>query len=164
MTAARPTKTVSVLTAVAVAVAIGALCGYFFLGRVSASLLRPGEASVVVRGEAVYAERCASCHGRNLEGQPDWRTRDEDGYLPAPPHDETGHTWHHPDRLLFAITREGLAEAANLKDYQTRMPAFGNVLDDGDIVAVLSYVKSRWPDEIQRRHDELNRAYARRKP
>ena len=27
----------------------------------------------LARGAAVYAEACASCHGANLEGQPDWR-------------------------------------------------------------------------------------------
>ena len=27
--------------------------------------------------------------------------------LPAPPHNETGHTWHHPDEMLFAITKYG---------------------------------------------------------
>ena len=41
-----------------------------------------------------YQEYCASCHGVNLEGQANWRSRNQDGTLPAPPHDETGHTWH----------------------------------------------------------------------
>jgi mono/diheme cytochrome c family protein len=117
---------------------------------------------VVARGEAVYARNCASCHGNNLEGQPDWQTRDEDGFMPAPPHDASGHTWHHPDQLLFNITKLGVVKAANLKDYKTRMPAYDGVLSDDDIIAVLSFIKSRWPTDVQRRHDELNRVYARR--
>ncbi len=105
---------------------------------------------------------CASCHGKNLEGQPDWQAQDKDGFLPAPPHDESGHTWHHPDTLLFKITKLGVADAANLKNYKTRMPAFGEILSDADILATLSYIKSRWPEDMRRRRDELNRVYSLR--
>ena len=51
-------------------------------------------------GRALYEQHCAACHGANLEGQPDWRSPDESGLYPAPPHDETGHTWHHDDAML----------------------------------------------------------------
>ncbi|WP_292423365.1 cytochrome c [Mesorhizobium sp.] len=125
-------------------------------------MLKPDDARVIARGEAVYVAHCASCHGRNLEGQPEWKAQDKDGFLPAPPHDESGHTWHHPDTLLFRITKLGVAEAANLKDYKTRMPAFGGILTDAEIIAALSYIKSRWSDDMRRRHDELNRVFARR--
>ena len=46
----------------------------------------------IAYGEAIYKQHCASCHGENLEGQPNWKTRNDQGRLPAPPHDETGHT------------------------------------------------------------------------
>lgn len=39
----------------------------------------------LTNGQSLYAEHCASCHGANLEGQPDWRKSDENGVLPAPP-------------------------------------------------------------------------------
>jgi Cytochrome c, mono- and diheme variants len=48
--------------------------------------------TVVGLGKSVYVENCASCHGLALEGQANWRQSERDGYLPAPPHDETGHT------------------------------------------------------------------------
>ncbi|OQM74520.1 c-type cytochrome [Manganibacter manganicus] len=147
---------------VALAAAVAIYGGFAFLNRNSAGLLEPHNGTVVARGEAVYARNCASCHGNNLEGQPDWQTRDEDGFMPAPPHDASGHTWHHPDQLLFNITKLGVVKAANLKDYKTRMPAYDGVLSDDDIIAVLSFIKSRWPTDVQRRHDELNRVYARR--
>lgn len=136
--------------------------GYFILFHGPERLLKPNDARMVAKGSSVYIQHCASCHGQNLEGQPDWQTRDKQGLLPAPPHDQSGHTWHHPDRLLFNITKLGLAKAANLKDYPTRMPDFGGVLTDDDIIAVLSYIKSTWPEEIQKRHDDLNRAYESR--
>ena len=37
------------------------------------------------QGAALYAEHCASCHGENLEGAPNWRRVGEDGLYPAPP-------------------------------------------------------------------------------
>ena len=46
----------------------------------------------VTAGKEVYDTNCASCHGAKLEGQANWEIRTADGYLPAPPHDETGHT------------------------------------------------------------------------
>lgn len=120
-------------------------------------LLRPDDARLVSSGAEVYATACASCHGTELEGQDDWRRRDEAGYLPAPPHDETGHTWHHPDRMLFEMTKYGLERFAG-DDYRTRMPAFADSLSDEEIVAVLSYIKSRWPAPVRRRHDRINEA------
>jgi len=101
----------------------------------------------IALGQQVYAERCASCHGANLEGQPDWMQRKADGRLPAPPHDATGHTWHHSDRQLFQIVKDGIA--AILPGYETDMPAFGGVLTDDEIRAALDYIKSTWPERQQ---------------
>lgn len=126
------------------------------------ALLDPGNSDLVSRGGEIYSETCASCHGRSLEGHPEWQVRDAQGYLPAPPHDETGHTWHHPDKLLFDITKLGVAEAANLEGYETRMPAFEGILTDEEIVAVLSFIKAQWPEQVRQRHDELNRRFHQR--
>jgi mono/diheme cytochrome c family protein len=149
--------------ALVLALAVAVTGGLFLVfGGKSSGHLRPDDVRLVARGEAVYVTHCASCHGRNLEGQPEWQSQDKEGFLPAPPHDESGHTWHHPDTLLFKITKLGVAEAANLKNYKTRMPAFGEILSDADILAALSYIKSRWPEDMRRRHDELNRVYSLR--
>ncbi len=101
-------------------------------------------------GRTTYGENCAACHGAELEGQANWRQRDSDGLLPAPPHDETGHTWHHPDRQLFEITKLGTAALVG-PDYKTTMGPFGEVLSDDEIWAVLAYIKSRWPEDIRAR-------------
>lgn len=118
--------------------------------------LQPGNAGILALGDRIYTENCASCHGIRLEGQPDWRSRSPDGLLPAPPHDDSGHTWHHPDDLLFRITKFGVAKTLNLPDYRTSMPAYDGVLNDQEIVAVLSWIKSRWPASVRERHDQLN--------
>ena len=57
------------------------------------------DAARFAQGTTVYADQGGACHGANLEGQPNWRQRRADGLLPAPPHDETGHTWHHLTRI-----------------------------------------------------------------
>jgi mono/diheme cytochrome c family protein len=104
----------------------------------------PGDAGRVALGERVYAQHCASCHGAKLEGQPHWRSRLPNGRLPAPPHDDTGHTWHHADALLFAITKQGLVPPYAPAGYESDMPAFGRTLSDDEIWATLAFIKSRW--------------------
>ena len=102
----------------------------------------------VALGQQVYAVRCASCHGANLEGQPNWQQDLPTGGRPAPPHDETGHTWHHRDESLFTTVKFG-GQATSPSGYKSNMPAFGDVLSDNEIMAVLIYIKSTWPPEIQ---------------
>ena len=103
------------------------------------------------RGAQLYAEHCAACHGAQLERQPDWPIMREDGVMPAPPHDETGHTWHHDDAMLIDYIRRG--GQAVLDDLGVRMtsgmPASGGILEDDDIAAILAYIKSTWPARIQ---------------
>ena len=101
-------------------------------------------------GERIYPEACVACHGVNLEGQPNWRVRNADGTLPAPPHDKSGHTWHHPDQELFKYTKFGGAPIAP-PGVNSAMPGFLDSLTDREIWAVLSFVKSRWP-EREREH------------
>jgi len=125
-------------------------------------VLRTDDAALLAQGEALYAKHCAACHGARLEGQPRWREHDSvTGRMPAPPHDASGHTWHHPDQLLFDITKLGIAKAVKLKDYDSAMPAFGGVLSDAEIVAVLSWIKSQWPPEIRRHQEEVDAAARR---
>lgn len=103
------------------------------------------------RGAALYSQHCASCQGARLEGQPDWQIAGADGVLPAPPHDETGHTWHHDDAMLTDYTRRG--GQAVLDDMgvamTSGMPGFGAVLPDEDIAAILAFIKSQWPARIK---------------
>jgi mono/diheme cytochrome c family protein len=114
----------------------------------------PNSASLVGRGKAVYAQYCASCHGANLEGQPNWRERQPNGRLPAPPHDASGHTWHHSDKELFAMIENGIPEI--VPDYQTDMPKYRDILSGSDIWAVLSFIESSWPPNIRARQQRMN--------
>lgn len=108
----------------------------------------------LAEGEAIYRAECASCHGARLEGQPDWRIRRPDGKLPAPPHDASGHTWHHPMGQLFEITKHGLVPPNAPTGYVSDMPAFGSKLNDRQIERVLAYIASTWPPEIHAQRAE----------
>lgn len=114
------------------------------------------DARQIATGARLYAEHCASCHGADLEGQANWRLRRSDGKLPAPPHDASGHTWHHSDAQLFAITKHGVGQFAP-RGYASDMPAYSDRLADGEIRAILAFIKSTWPADIRRRQSEINR-------
>ena len=106
----------------------------------------PHNADLVAMGETVYAAQCASCHGEELEGEADWREMGE--VLKAPPHDETGHTWHHSDAYLIESVKEGGARLVGQNVGSSPMPAYAEILSDEEITAVFSYIKSTWPSDI----------------
>lgn len=106
----------------------------------------------IAAGQALYGEACAACHGAALEGQPDWRSPGPDGVLPAPPHDISGHTWHHDNALLFEYTKLGGAgalAARGVSDFNSGMPGFDGVLSDAEIWDILAYIRSTWPEREQ---------------
>ena len=87
-----------------------------------------------------------------MEGQPDWRSPNDDGTLPAPPHDESGHTWHHGDGLLFDFSKLGgqiALEQRGVSGFISGMPGFGETLSDEQIWDILAFIKSTWPARVQ---------------
>ncbi len=116
----------------------------------------PDNLSQVAVGKRIYELHCASCHGVRLEGHPDWRKKLPNGRMPAPPHDATGHTWHHTDSVLFGITKYGMLPGKYaLSDYRSDMPAFIDTLSKEEVWAVLAYIKSFWPQEIREAQRDL---------
>lgn len=110
----------------------------------------------ITLGKTVYAANCAACHGANLEGQANWRERLANGRLPAPPHDKTGHTWHHPDRLLIDMVKNGLVPGRTAPPgYESDMPAYAGILTDEEIIAVIAYIKSTWPPKVLQAQKEV---------
>ena len=131
--------------------------------RVSAQETRPyadaDDAGMVAAGRAVYAGNCAQCHGRRLQGQPLWQLADEYAGRRAPAHDATGHTWQHSDEELFSMTKYGRfpGEPAGSA---SAMPAFDQRLRDRDILAVLAFIKARWPLGMRAAQAMLNPGFA----
>ncbi|MAK55943.1 MAG: cytochrome C oxidase Cbb3 [Pusillimonas sp.] len=120
----------------------------------------PSDTELVTLGRQVYSMQCASCHGVNLEGEPNWRQRKQNGRLPAPPHDVSGHTWHHPDQVLFDIVKNGLVPGVTAPaGYESDMPAYADILTDKEIRASLAYIKSSWPDKARSVQTQLTQEY-----
>ena len=117
----------------------------------------------VAAGQALYAAHCANCHGPNLEGQPDWRKPMANGRMPAPPHDASGHTWHHADDVLFGVTKFGLKPYVG-EDYESDMPAFADKLSETEIAAVWAYIKSTWPERERTHQQQITSQSPGKKP
>lgn len=139
-----------------IAIALVVVGLFAVLSQRGGSLGLEGSPSTVQRGREVYAVHCAACHGADRQGAPEWKTRAADGSFPPPPHDATGHTWHHGDGVLFRIVKEG-GEIFATPSAPSRMPAFGDSLCDSDIHAVLEYLKSRWGSRERDFQEQVSR-------
>ena len=128
---------------------------FLFLNTKIADRTDPNDPARVTRGEQIYQSKCAVCHGKDLKGQPNWGVKNPDGTYPAPPQDETGHTWEHSDRALFDYIRWGGQENAP-RGFKSSMPAFNEQLNTEEIWSILAYIKSHWPDETRRRQALAN--------
>ena len=105
--------------------------------------------AVVERGAALYGASCMRCHGGPEGG----------AINDIPPrHNAVGHTWHHPDCLLEEIVRDGLPARPGAAGTDREMPAFGNQLDDEDIDAILTYLKTWWTEGQRASQAEVTEA------
>jgi len=114
------------------------------------SQLPEEDPDMVNAGLIVYQNHCATCHGQKLQGQAKWKLPDATGLWPAPPHDDSGHTWHHADDQLFEMVKYGPAVAMKDPDYKSMMPSFKKVLSDKDIIAVLVFIRSTWSNQTKK--------------
>lgn len=128
----------------------------FVLAKQTTSFLRWEEPKTVAAGQALYRAHCSACHGIPGVLKPVAKEEREE---PAPAHDESGHSWEHPDFALFQLIRDGVAVANCAPVDPQRMPAFKGVLSDPELVAVLSYIKSTWPEDTRAHHDKVNMMY-----
>jgi hypothetical protein len=64
--------------------------------------------------------------------------------MPAPAFDETGYTWQHSDEEIFRITKYG-KPAKTPPAAVSFMPAFQDALNDRQILAIIAFIKARWP-------------------
>ena len=120
------------------------------LGIKQTSPADPENAGQTLLGAKLYAMHCASCHGAALEGAENWQDNNEDGTYKPPPHDDSGHTWHHSDKVLFEYTKLGGEKLfEDYPDIISAMPGFGDELSDDEIWSILAFIKSNWSDEMR---------------
>jgi mono/diheme cytochrome c family protein len=100
----------------------------------------------IAQGQVYYQQSCAACHGLNGEGQfPDAPFEpDATGRIGAPPHNGTGHTWHHSDEVLLRyITDGGFADPENFYT----MPRFDSTYNRVQAAVIIAYIKTLWTAE-----------------
>lgn len=115
--------------------------------------LTRGPSEEATLGKALYDQYCASCHGFDGEGQPDWKVPGADGVYPAPPHAADGHTWHHADQLLLEIIANGGSRP------NSGMPGFRQQLTDEEMSAILAYIKTFWGEREIEFQQEVTEQY-----
>ncbi|MCW8928812.1 MAG: cytochrome c [Gammaproteobacteria bacterium] len=98
--------------------------------------------SQVTRGGKLYQANCATCHGTQGEGEPNWRQTRADGVNPAPPLNGTGHAWHHPKKILIYTIKNGTPGG------KSRMQPWKEKLNHQEIEDIIAWFISRWPKEI----------------
>ncbi|MBU1690676.1 MAG: cytochrome c [Gammaproteobacteria bacterium] len=101
------------------------------------------DAARLRRGQRVFQQNCAVCHGRLAEGHPDWRKLGMDGKFPPPPLNGTGHDWHHPKAALVQVIKNGSPGGKG------NMPAWQGKLSDQEIEGVIAWFQSLWPPEVR---------------
>ncbi len=136
-------------------------CNYSFRGISVPAGINPTQclgkcplAREIEQGKKLFAQNCSSCHGVEGIGQnpesPNGGMLDEGGYL-APALNGTGHAWHHPNSVLFKTIKHGSIAS------DSSMRAFSDRLSDKEIVMIIHYFKSLWPDPIREKHSNLNK-------
>jgi hypothetical protein len=58
--------------------------------------------------------------------------------------DDSGQTWHHTDEKLLDIISRGGQAVYGDENFKSSMPAFGGMLNDSDLAAILDFIKSQW--------------------
>ncbi len=109
----------------------------------------PGSPEQLALGETLYGRNCAVCHGLQAEGQvagqPMGGQRADGTYI-APALNGTGHMWHHPPDQLLRIVKHGSPAA------DSPMRGFADRMSHDEMLAVLTFLQSRWPLELLARY------------
>jgi mono/diheme cytochrome c family protein len=117
--------------------------------------------SRLAEAQRIYNMNCAHCHGYGGEGQPVETARRTEslGYHTVPLHNAAGHSWQHPDQVLFETIRYGVQVPTNLYT----MTAFQS-LSDEEIYALIDYISLWWTDEQRAWQEGLTRQFTENNP
>lgn len=96
---------------------------------------KAGTADVIDRGRALYARRCAACHGREGEGR--------DGVYPALAGNVSVLEPSGIDATRVVLLG-GFAPTTAAHPRPYSMPPFAQSLNDAEVAAVVSYIRQAW--------------------
>jgi len=91
-----------------------------------------------VSGASVYSARCANCHQGNGEGVPN-------AFPPL-----NGTRWVEDKGQIIRILLHGMQGPVDVRGstYNGNMPAWGSVLSDKEIAAVITHVRQNWENDF----------------
>lgn len=116
---------------------IGAMVHYLMDGSGEAGLAsaQQGAAEAHEEGHRLYVGLCAGCHGTDGEGRP---------HASVPLDTNTTAMLDNPNNLVKVISNG--VEAHNLAGSERlqEMPGFGDRLNDGEMAALVNYMRVRW--------------------
>ena len=100
---------------------------------------KPSQSPMLPRGEQLFVQHCASCHGANGQGL------QVQGSVALPAlAGNRAVTMHHTANLVRIILAGGYAPSTAGNPRPFGMPPFVHVLNDEDIAAVTSYIRFSW--------------------
>ena len=105
------------------------------------------EAPDIEVGKKLYAVHCAECHGENGTGQDQenlWGGKDSNGDFIAPALNGKAHSWHHSPKYLFKYLKIGSWKKGS------SMPAYGEELNNHEMLSIIAYFQSLWPEPIKK--------------
>lgn len=103
---------------------------------------------LMARGQKLFQENCAQCHGPDAQGHPDWQTP---GVTAAPPLNGTGNDWKRKKGEMVAVIKSGVK-----RKNEEIMPGWGGRMGDEDIDAIITWYQSRWPVDVYERWRKAN--------
>ena len=104
-------------------------------------------------GSTIFEKHCSECHGQKAEGKvANWKQKLKDGSFPPPPLNGSAHAWHHSQSVLLGVINVG-GDA-----YGGKMPAFEDVLEKEEKLAVIAYFQNFWDEEIYRKWEVMDGA------
>ena len=121
-------------------------------------IMRNQDVAQIQRGRQLFVQNCATCHGNDAQGAPNWTRPDANGKAQAPPLNGTGHAWHHPKQALTTTIKYGTARLGG------SMPAWKDKLSDQDINDVIAWFQSQWPDALYAAWQRMEQASQQNKP
>ena len=105
---------------------------------VGATAAMPASAGFLATGARIYDKQCSDCHGDKGQGAA--------GAYPALAGNRAV-TMSWPGNLVRGVLSGGFAPATQGNPRPYGMPPFAQTLDDSDIAAVVSYVRSSWGNQ-----------------
>jgi mono/diheme cytochrome c family protein len=102
--------------------------------------VKPAGADIMRVGEKIYADRCASCHGESGEGSAN---------IYPPLVANRAVTMASPINFIKAILHGGFPPATRGNPRPFGMPPFKQVLSEGEVAAVATYVRQSWGNQAE---------------